>query len=946
MDEPIRLFMVEFAATRGFHRAELFPFIQGRLRPKHETRWIRFGVEPANMLQFEAAGVGLHDGDTLVLQQALDAFRPTHVLFGLRPSAALMTRLALPGCVRDVRHAGPDAAAPGADLAAVEGLWQGSRPFPTAEEDVSTMAVLARAVPDHAWEPGNDAARALNPLPYVIAGESCLYERPFAANPFLATLPLDGCIRAGGCAFCTRPPAQPAAWRGIDPVASIRAQMDAIARTCPRSADRLQVRMQGDAPMRHVEAVADLIRDACLPAADFLMDSRSDLLVHMFPALRRGLAALAGTPHRIELCLLGIENFCAVELDRLNKGFGPATNLEALRCLFLLEREFPDRFGFRQHGGLSLITFTPWTRPEELLLNLSVSRMLGISSIAGKLLSGRLRLYPALPLHARARADGLLADRYEDPLMDTARLNLYEPEVPWRFADPVMEPISRVLLRIENDQVPPGFDALTDAVGDLVRHGRKAGVDPVDLARHVVRAAVTQAWDGPPPTVDDLVAEGRRFVERRIDPGPAGEYWAPTPTWPIEGPQTDLIVPLDTLLALKPVAKIEPVHPEHVSAWTGHPLLPHVRVERRPGPEGRQDAFEAFFGLDEADVAEAVAVTMRLHDPETLPVDRPALVARMGRLLGYPDCCTDAWTYADEPLTDSVFWLHVARRVADPGPVPWELSPASLGIEYVPCGMGCAPSLPRARRVLDALRQAAPAIWERHVTRLQRPFLLFSGVQSAIVELIPESAPGERFRYRVGHDMVPCTETADVARSDEIVIEGETLLLLRQGRPFLPLSGRAFLWWHERAFQEEFWTAMIAAKRTSPMQEATEAPLAEEPPVPETVDPAAERATAFLLRLCDQVTRTATRFAGYHVTGAEADRPGQVTARLEGGDRPVVLIIDVRGRGAAGLVRIGRMALRHPEEAPLRTPEQWRAFRSFTAFLRTILARRNPGAGT
>lgn len=944
MDERVRLLLIEFAATRGFHRAELFPFVQGRLRPDHATRWIRFGVAPANLLQFEAEGVDLDAADTATLQRALDAFAPTHVLFGLRPAAGLLARLAMPGCVRDLRHAGPDAAATG-DAPSIPCLWNAPRPFPTPDTDVSRMARLSGAVPDHAWEPGNDAARALNPLPYVIAGESCLYERSFASNPFLAGLDLDGCVRAGGCAFCLRPPAQPDAWRDVDPVRSIQVQFDAIARTCPRAPDRLWIRMQGDAPVRRVEAVADILRDAALPPSDLLLDCRSDLLVRSLPAFRRALATLAGTPHRIELCLVGVENFAGPELARLNKGFGPATNLEALRALFLLEREFPDGFGFRRHGGLSLITFTPWTRPEELLLNLSVCELLGIAPIAGKLLSGRLRLYAALPLHARARADGLLADRYDDPLLDTARLNLYEPEVPWRFADPVMEPIGRVLLRIENDQVPRGFDALTDAVADVVHRGRKGGVSPVDVARHVVREAVALAWEGGIPDVDALVAEADRFVARRVDPGPAGEYWAPLPTWPVAGPQTDLIVPLDTLLALKPVTKVEPVHPDSVAAWTGNPLLPNVRAERRPLPDGREDAFEAFFGLRAADVDEAVAVTMRMHDPATPPGERPALIARMGRLLGYPACCADAWAAEDEPFRDSVFWMHVDRRIATPGPVPWEVSPASLGIEYVPCSLDCAPSLPRARRVLDALRQAAPAVWERHVARLQRPFLLFAGVQSAIVELIPESEPGERFRYRVGHDMVPCAETAGVTLSDEIVAEGETLLLLRQGRPFLPLSGRAFLWWHGRAIQADFWRAMIAARRAAPIQPPAPPPRDTVLPSPESADPAAARAASFLERLFAGVARGPTRFAGYRLADSGPAGPGQVAVRLEGGDRPVRLVVDVREQGATGLARIGRMSVRHPEDAPLRTPDQWRAFHAFMRFLRDLRARRGPGPG-
>jgi hypothetical protein len=125
--------------------------------------------------------------------------------------------------------------------------------------------------------------------------------------------------------------------------------------------------------------------------------------------------------------------------------------LRAIRLLLDLEREFPAGFGFREHGGLSLITMTPWTTPAELALNLAVVGALGLEDLVGKLFTGRLRLFSGLPLVEAARRDGLLVRRYADPLLDTARRNLYAPEIPWRFARPEMENLSRVLVRLDRD---------------------------------------------------------------------------------------------------------------------------------------------------------------------------------------------------------------------------------------------------------------------------------------------------------------------------------------------------------------------------------------------------------------------------------------------------------------------------------------------------------------
>lgn len=947
MDDSLRILMVEFAATRGFHRAEWFPFIQGRLRQHHRTRWIRFGVDPANLLRFEATGVDLENLDTGTLQRELDDLQPTHLLFSLRPAPALLRRLAWPqaGCV--LRHAGPDAPAPDGDDATpptppVPCMWAPDAPFPDAAHNVGAMAHLAGAVPDYAWIPGNEAARTTNPLPYVIAGDPCLYNRPFTASPFLRELDLRDCVRSGGCAFCMRPPGEPAAWSDVDPVEAVRMQLEAIARTCPTHGHRLMIRMQGEAPIRHIGAVADRVARSALPGADLLLDCRSDMLVHRFDALRDALPALRGTAHRIEMCLVGIENFCTRELTRLNKGFAAVTNLRALRCLFLLERESPEQFGFRTHGGLSLITLTPWTRPEELVLNLSVCRLLGIDPIAGKLLSGRLRLYPALPLHARARADGLLATAYDDPLLDTARLNLYAPESPWRFADPVMAPLGRVLLRMDNDRVPPGFDPLTDQVAALVQAGREAGISTTTMARHLAQMVVVQTASGPMPSAEDLVLAGHDYIRAPGPADPANEPPAPTPEAFTNPPPDQVAAPLPCILDEKPVSKVEPIPAAQVDAWRASSDLPHLRLVPRPDPSGDPEVWEAFFGRNPEDVAAAIDATLRLRDPTTAPDDRPDLVARVGRLLGYPPCCADAMAREDGPLQDSTFWMHIARRVDTPGAVPHELHPASIGMEYIPCTAACPDALARSRRILEALAQADPRAHAAHVARLHHPFLLFSDEQGAMVELVPQDEPGDRFRFRAGRIALPTALAEAVRQADELVLDDECLLLLRQGRPFLPLSGHAFLWWHRQAFQADFWQAMVQARRANARPDTFDAPASRQVEATPELDDAALRATSFLERLFEQVRQGDTRFAGYRLTESGVARPGQVGVLLEGGDGPLRVIVDVRNGDGPCLIRIGRMALRHPEDAPIRTPTQWRGFRAFHQFLARVLAGRRP----
>ena len=175
-----RVLLVEFAATAGFHRAEWFPFIKGRLKKSHEVQWVRFGVDPANMLQFESVGVSLNQEDTAVLRWLLDSWNPIYILFGLTPSTNLLKDLSLPAPDCQILHAGP---ADSRNSKPIASLWEDGPAFPDSDDNVRLLTNLAGQIPDYGWIPGNTAASTTNPLPFLIA------EIPACTTgPFLRTL--------------------------------------------------------------------------------------------------------------------------------------------------------------------------------------------------------------------------------------------------------------------------------------------------------------------------------------------------------------------------------------------------------------------------------------------------------------------------------------------------------------------------------------------------------------------------------------------------------------------------------------------------------------------------------------------------------------------------------------------------------------------------------------
>ena len=925
----VRLLLIEFAVTESFHRAVEFPFLYGLARARGLTaRWIRFGVSAAAEFHGESSGVPLSAEDRAAAVRHMDELDADRVVFSHEPAADVVT--ALNRGRTDVLYRYAEYASQGEEGTAImDGVpverLRGDLGGYLGMDDVRVGASLLEAAdPDFGFVPGNPAAREMEVLPFLIIGEECTWNRSFAGNPFYDGLDLSACFRDGGCAFCARPDNR-RHW-SMAPMDLFDRQLRAVAATCPTFGRRLKLRLVGEPVIRNIREVTSRIVAADLPAADLLLDSRADTLVRVAEDLRGALDDLGETGHCLHLCLIGIENFSSRELRRLNKGLTAADNLAAVRTLFTLEAEHPGRFGFREYGGLSLITYTPWTAPEELDLNLSVLELLDLAPYAGKHLTGRLRLYPGLPLEARTRVDGLLRDRYDDPLLDTASLTFYETELPWAFQDPIMEPINRLLVRLEHDGAAD--DPLIAPIRDLDQIARAAGLPRTTLAHVLIREALRLAWPDRAVTPEALLDATRGALAAAADEAaPALEQWT-THGPPDVNDMGGEALPFERVLDIKPVSKIEPLRRGDTELWVAAPTIPNAVARRRGGEsDGGADTWEVFFGRDPAAVAEAIRLTDVMEAQPTEAEERAAIGA-VGELLGYAPCCAQAYAAETADIRTSYFWLHVDRRLAAQGAVPWELHPVpGKIIEYVPCGLDCAPSLARARASLDAMPWTGGATREAFEAVCRNPHLLLWDVQSSAVELIPEDSPGERFRYRAGRTWGEGPDVAALALGDEVILEDETVLILRKGRPWLSLSGRAFLWWHEQVLQGAFWQAMLDFRRGIPRQAGGPAAVAAAPRGP------ANPTMAVLDRLLTLFQENRVAFAGLRMGAWTHRKDGRALLRLEGAGDAVDLMVETKDAGTQALWEAGPYALSYPSDSPLRTDAQWAAAKAFRDIL-------------
>ncbi|MBM4394113.1 MAG: hypothetical protein FJ087_00305 [Deltaproteobacteria bacterium] len=129
-----------------------------------------------------------------------------------------------------------------------------------------------------------------------------------------------------------------------------------------------------------------------------------------------------------------------------------------------------------------------------------------------------------------------------------------------------------------------------------------------------------------------------------------------------------------------------------------------------PGATGAPSAAHVFLSRDPVAVREAAGVERAFAAGRGSGAMQPDEFARrIGRALGYPDCCVEAFVEAGRLATtaDLLRAAHARSRA-----FRWELdcldplSPVTL-VPHVPCRFDCGPSLDLARRVLAV---ALPAV--------------------------------------------------------------------------------------------------------------------------------------------------------------------------------------------------------------------------------------------
>ncbi len=193
---------------------------------------------------------------------------------------------------------------------------------------------------------------------------------------------------------------------------------------------------------------------------------------------------------------------------------------------------------------------------------------------------------------------------------------------------------------------------------------------------------------------------------------------------------------------LKPVVflTVVPAAVEQTLAWFGD-----VHCERRDRrvSVGVQDRW-----TDRRDQGDARVELYLSRDPELAKraaylqaeVDPTQAIGELGKLVGYPDCCVEAFAEQDDRANNSLNRYASWRRTVASGaghstPWPWQLNNLHTVIApFYPCSYLCERALEWAGSALEEMAREYPAETERLKEILSRPVLYFDHDHQLVLE--------------------------------------------------------------------------------------------------------------------------------------------------------------------------------------------------------------------
>jgi hypothetical protein len=192
-------------------------------------------------------------------------------------------------------------------------------------------------------------------------------------------------------------------------------------------------------------------------------------------------------------------------------------------------------------------------------------------------------------------------------------------------------------------------------------------------------------------------------------------------------------------------------------------------------------------------------------------------IRESGKILGYPDCCIDAYIKDRLYLSVNTGLNWLIRRVQHKGRFDLEMNPFESQIRHIPCSLNC-----RGTQKLIDINKRIWGIGDRKekglafITPLPFSFIEDEGV--CILDYIKieiTHRDGDRVYYKIISNCKRERVFASLIDVNNLVISGGNFLLYRDEnlKGLLPL--RFFLWSNEYLFSENFYKNLFLASITA-----------------------------------------------------------------------------------------------------------------------------------
>jgi hypothetical protein len=809
LEAPAPVLLVEVVNADQFpgRVSYRFPIVSAYFqRQGCRVRWLRFGISTTHLLAHQRDEITLADGEMQHLLDIVDEHAPGLVILTDALHTPQMEALAerAPGASFEIM--GPDGRAH-----RLARDWQRM----TADPDFA---------PDYDWEAGNDAgaARASDNI-YLLLDGACGHWHGIRNNPVYSGIDDPRLAGRVGCTFCQSrrehrepghaqegdadgsPTMCPDATQGT-PLEWISRQVRAIA-ACRGSKDRFPNALLLE-QLGRASVLGTCIDTMCACGmagrTQLLLAVRSDQVARVGGILREHFSGPGEGTLAIGIYATGIESFCNEDLLLFNKGTTPLDGLRAINTLRELSGKHPERFSFT---GVSLLLFTPWTTPVSLGLNAGILHFLRVTrGELGNMFQSRLRMHHDLPITILAEREGLLVNDEPDPVLVMNRRKLFSGERAWRFKDPRMRPLCRLVLRfdlLDSDLADP----LTKAIADELA---RAGVSLVHADGSALLEVLNCLVDA--VQAEESVLDEQTLLKRALTTWRTGRERAgrppPVHRFRIGEQAVDLAGLLERLVPLlkagdKQLMSVKGVSRAEVdSAVDSLAGLPRELVKT-----GTATHANTLLVASTTDVLrEGLALQSILRGRDSSLVT--GAIERAGMLHGVPACCAQAYAKGAFGPPDLQLWAAFDGRLAVSSPIPADTHPLWIPtLGFVPCAADC----PRAAA---AYRDWFGTVGSRPSSRGRTAWLFsFDGPgDGALVGLSVRRADDTVLEYEA-QDL-----TAEESPLRELLQKGERLrmapgqILIQRGTETVAsLNATHGVWYSERAWHQEEWREMARA---------------------------------------------------------------------------------------------------------------------------------------